>query len=84
MHPADLGSFVLKGGSGSITNAVSGKPMEVDTTDAISDLDDVQPIEFESAISRFSVTDNNAGKSVLVCKFSYKSSETVETVANLD
>lgn len=47
-------------------------------------LDDVQQVEAETAVSRDSSTNDNAGKSELVCKLSQDNYDLVEIVAILD
>lgn len=84
VHPAKSGNFVLERGSQSISSLKEVIPMECNTSGEISNLDDVQPIEVDTAISRTSATDDNAGKSFLSRKSTGGNYELVRIIANLE
>lgn len=84
VRQAESGSHVPETGFRSTWNTEEVMFMEVATAGDIMNLDKVQPVEVGTAVSRASTTDDNAGKSVLVFKFSRKNYESIDIVRYLD
>lgn len=84
VHLAELGSSVSESGIESISITEEVEPVEFKSASKTSNLDDVMLIKVKSTGSRTSTTDDNAGKSMPVCKFRWKIQESFEMVANLE
>lgn len=84
VHQTESGSPVPRSVSENFSKAKEMIPAVVDTASEISKLDDVKHMEIDTTVLRASATEDNAGDSVPICKFSRKKYESVEIVTNLN